>query len=115
MPFTDLLTFVLIISFLIYGGRCLFAEAMVHDFKRWDLPHLRYVTGLLEVLGALGLVVGRWFPWVGLFSAAGLALLMLCGIFVRIRYKDTLFQTLPAVFFLVIAVLVTWELGTSQR
>ncbi len=115
MPFIDLLTFVLIISFFVYGARCLFGEAMVHEFKRWGLPHLQYLTGLLEVLGALGLVVGRWFPWLGFFSAAGLALLMLCGIFVRIRVKDTLFQTLPAVLFLVISVFVTWGIGTSQR
>ena len=115
MPLIDLLTLVLIISFFVYGARCLFAEAMVHEFKRWGLPHLRYLTGLLEVLGALGLVVGGWFPWLRIFSAAGLALLMLCGILVRIRVKDTLFQTLPAVLFLVISVLVTWGLGTSQR
>jgi uncharacterized membrane protein YphA (DoxX/SURF4 family) len=102
MPFIDLLTFVLIISFLIYGGRCLFAEAMVHDFKRWDLPHLRYVTGLLEVLGALGLVVGRWFPWVGIFSAAGLALLMVCGIIARARIKDTFLDMLPALILLIV-------------
>jgi len=115
MPFIDLLTFVLIISFLGYGSHCLFAEAMAHEFRRWGVPHLRYITGLLEVLGALGLFCGQWVPWLGVFSAAGLALLMLCGIFVRIRVRDSLLQTLPAVLFLVVSVLVAWSLGTSQR
>lgn len=115
MPYIDLLTFVLVVSFLGYGSVCLFAEAMEHEFKRWGVPHLRYITGSLEVLGALGLVCGQWFPWLGIFSAAGLSLLMICGIFVRIRIRDSFLQTLPAVLFLLVSVLVTWGLVTSQR
>lgn len=114
MPPIDLLTFVLIVSFLGFGSRCLFAKAMELEFNRLGVPHLRYITGLLEVLGALGLICGQWFQWLGVFSAAGLALLMLCGIFVRIRIRDSFLQTLPAVLFLLISVLVTWGLVTSQ-
>lgn len=107
MASIDLPTLVLIISFLVYGGRCLYAEEMVQEFKRWGVPRLRYVTGSLEVLGALGLIVGQWMPWIGFLAAAGLSVLMLCGVFVRIRIRDTLLQTLPAVVFLIVSVLVT--------
>jgi hypothetical protein len=106
MTAIDLPTLVLIISFLVYGIRCFFVEAMVLEFKRWGLAHLRYLTGSLEVLGALGLIVGQWIPWIGFLAAGGLSLLMLCGLFVRIRIRDSLLQTLPAVVYLVVSVLV---------
>ena len=106
MTAIDLPTLVLIISFLVYGIRCFFVEAMVFEFKRWGLAHLRYITGSLEVLGALGLIVGQWIPWIGFLAAGGLSLLMLCGLFVRIRIKDSLLQTLPAVVYLVVSVIV---------
>ena len=112
MPTIELPTLVLIISFLVYGGRCLFAEAMVLEFHRWGVSGLRHITGGLEVLGALGLVVGQWVPWVGLLSAAGLSLLMICGLMVRLRIRDSFLQTLPAVVYLIVSGMVTWQFAT---
>jgi hypothetical protein len=109
MPTIELPTLVLIISFLVYGTRCLFAEAMVLEFHRWGVSGLRRITGILEVLGAFGLVVGQWIPWVGLMSAAGLSILMTCGLVVRIRIRDSLLQTLPAIFYLIVSVLVLFQ------
>ncbi len=114
MPEINLLTLVLIISFFIYGSRCLFAKAMISEFQRWRVPHLRHITGLLEVLGALGLVLGHWLPLLGMLAAAGLSLLMVCGIWVRISIKDTFLQTLPAVIFLIVSLLVAWRFASSM-
>jgi hypothetical protein len=113
MPTIELPTLVLIISFLVYGGRCLFAEAMVLEFHRWGVSGLRHITGGLEVLGALGLVVGQWVPWVGLLSAAGLSLLMICGLMVRLRIRDSFLQTLPAVVYLIVSGIVAWRFAQS--
>lgn len=109
MPEIELSTLVLIISFFVYGSRCLFAEAMVVEFERWGVPRLRHVTGSLELLGATGLLVGQWLPRVGVLSAAGLSLLMVCGLMVRLRIRDTLLQTLPAVIYLIVSVLVMFQ------
>ena len=35
---------------------------MKRDFERFGLSHLRVLTGSLEVLGALGLMAGFWWP-----------------------------------------------------
>lgn len=113
MPTIELSTLVLIVSFLVYGARCLFAEAMVVEFKRWGVSKLRHITGVLEILGALGLVAGQWLPWLGLLSAAGLSLLMVCGLLVRLRIKDSFLQTLPAVIYLTVSVLVMWQFAQS--
>ena len=39
-------------------------------------------------------------PWMGQLAAGGLALMMLIAIIVRIKIKDSLLQTIPAVFYL---------------
>jgi uncharacterized membrane protein YphA (DoxX/SURF4 family) len=113
MPTIDLLTLALIISFFIFGTRCLFAQAMVQEFNRWHVPSLRYITGIFEILGALGLVVGQWLPWVGLVSAAGLSLLVTCGLAVRMRVRDSFLQTLPAVVYIIASVFVIFQFAQS--
>jgi len=59
-------------------------------------------VGILQVLGAIGLLVGLHTSWIGQFSAAGLALMMLCGVGVRIKIKDTVIQTIPAFAYMVL-------------
>ena len=44
--------------FLFYGCACLFFEGKRRDFERFGLSRLRTLVGTLEVLGALGLIVG---------------------------------------------------------
>ena len=113
MPEIELSTLVLIISFFIYGGRCLFAEAMVAEFERRGVPRLRHLTGFLELLGATGLLIGQWLPGVGVLSAAGLSLLMVCGFMVRLRVRDSLLQTLPAVIYLIVSVIVMMQFAQA--
>ena len=83
-------------AFLVYGILGLTTQSVVNDFERFGLKNLRLLTGALEILGALGLLVGlRWTPalWIG---SGGLALLMLIAFSVRIRMKDSLTQSLPS-------------------
>ena len=58
--------------------------------------------GWLQILGAIGLVVGIHTPWIGQSAAIGLALLMLCGVGLRIKLKDSVWQTFPALAYMVI-------------
>ena len=51
------------IAFLVYGGLCLFSPSMLADFHRFGLERLRVLTGVLELLGGSGLLVGlKWRP-----------------------------------------------------
>ena len=84
------------VMFLGYGLLCLISPSMEREFTRFGLAHLRVLTGSLELLGGLGLLVGlRWPPALWL-SSGGLALLMLCGVGVRLGVSDGLVQILPA-------------------
>lgn len=92
------------LSFLGYGLSCLFSPHMVAEFQRYGLPQFRRLTGLLQVLAAVGLSIGLLAPWVAGLAAAGLALQMACGLAVRIKIGDAWYLCLPAGAYLLICV-----------
>ena len=82
--------------FLFYGLHVLVSNAMVREFERFGLVRFRKLTGVLQVLGALGLCLGYLLPHLVVPAAGGLALLMAAGVAVRIRCKDSIADALPA-------------------
>jgi hypothetical protein len=92
----ELLVIVSILAFLFYGLSVLFSDAMVEEFQRYGLSRFRRLTGLLEVLGALGLLLGYVVPWLTVAASGGLALLMAMGVVVRFRSGDSVAQALQA-------------------
>ena len=92
----DILTAVSAAAFLFYGPACLFSAKLAAEFERYRLARFRVLVGLLEVAGALGLVAGWWFPPLRIAAAAGLFVLMLCGLWARWRIRDPWPAMLPA-------------------
>ncbi|MGB5364239.1 MAG: DoxX family protein [Aureibaculum sp.] len=91
-------------AFFYYGIDCLSSQKMADEFIRFgiDKPR-RILTGYLQLLGGLGLVVGYFLlPDLVFISSAGLTLLMLLGFAVRIKIKDSLLQSLPSLVFAII-------------
>jgi hypothetical protein len=69
------------------------------------------VLGLLEIAGALGLVVGIWVTPLGIAAAIGLALYFLGAVLAHVRKKDKAADLAPAfVLFVVAVVAVIFEL-----
>lgn len=99
-----------IVGFSGYGLGCLISDRMVAEFERYGLPQWRRPTGLLEVAGALGLAAGYLFPTIGNLAAAGLTLLMVGAVATRVRIRDSLVKTLPALIF---GVAIAYVLGFS--
>ncbi|MGF1556181.1 DoxX family protein [Paucihalobacter sp.] len=97
------------VSFLGYGVSYFTGPHMKSEFKRFQLEKLGLLTVVLELLGAFGLMVGFFFykPLL-IISAGGLALLMLLGLIVRLRLKDSLWISLPALFFMVLNSYILW-------
>ena len=91
------------LSFLGYGASCLAADHMVREFERYGLAKYRKLTGILQLLGAVGLLFGFRSPLIGSLAAGGLALQMLLGLGVRLKIRDTLRQGFPALAFLLIS------------
>lgn len=91
------------ISFMGYGVSCLVTDHMVREFERYGLPRYRVLTGLLQLMAAVGLIAGFRFPLLGALAAGGLALQMLLGFGVRLKIRDRFLLCLPALVYLVIS------------
>lgn len=88
------------VSFLGYGGACFFSGYMREEFDRYRLGSLRMLIGGLQLGAVIGLLAGLSQPWMGRAAAGGLALMMLVAVGVRIKIKDSLLRTIPALFYL---------------
>ncbi|MCU0345136.1 MAG: DoxX family protein [Ignavibacterium sp.] len=88
------------ISFIIYGSLLLVSTEMQNEFKRFRLEKFLTLTGILELLGGIGLLIGLKVGFILLISSGGLALLMLLGFIVRIKVKDSFWLSFPSLFFM---------------
>ena len=96
-------------SFICYGTSCLFSRHMKLEFDRFGLRNQRKLTGILQLLGGAGLLIGGKWPTVGLGASLGLGVLMLLGTGVRIKIQDQFKQMIPAVLFLLVNSWLTWS------
>ncbi len=87
-------------SFLFYGISYFISPHMKSEFERFKLERLGLLVIVLEIVGALGLLIGLWYKPLLLLSSGGLGLLMLLGLVVRIKLKDSLWISLPALFYM---------------
>jgi uncharacterized membrane protein YphA (DoxX/SURF4 family) len=91
------------IGIMTVAGRKMFVD----NFRRFGYPQwFRVVTGWLEVLGGLGLLVGIWVPWLAELASAGLALVMLGAVLTQVRTRDPLQKIALAAVLGVLAIVV---------
>lgn len=102
MNLLNVLIFISSLSFIVYGISYFTSTKMKSEFKRFGLEKAGAITAILELSGALGLIIGLKVPSILIISAGGLALLMLLGIAVRIKVGDNIWITLPAIFFMLL-------------
>jgi hypothetical protein len=103
MDIATLATFFSGLSFLFFGTSCLTTSYMKSEFIRFGYDRQRVMTGYLQVLGGLGLLIGYWLaPPLAFFAAAGLALMMLFGFGVRLKIRDSLLAASPAFLYAVL-------------
>ena len=88
------------LSFFAYCISYFTSPHMKSEFKRFNLEKLGLLTIILEFLGATGLLVGLLYNPILIISSGGLTLLMFLGTIVRIRLKDNLWISLPALFYM---------------
>ncbi len=95
-----------IIMFLGTGVISLRFNGMVEEFRRYGLDRYRRLVGSLEVAGAIGLCVGFAFRPLAVLSASGLSLLMFFAVLARMRARDAVLQTLPALALMLVNVFI---------
>lgn len=102
MTFLNILIVISSVSFLIYGISYFTTTNMKIEFKRFGLEKFGALTAILEILGALGLLLGIRFHPILLISSGGLAILMFLGVIVRIKMKDSLLISTPATIYMLL-------------
>ena len=73
---------------------------MAAEFERYRLAGFRALTGILQILGAVGLLFGLIAPTIGLIAAAGLTMQMFLGFCVRMKIRDSFIQSAPSFIFM---------------
>ena len=103
MSLPTLLTFFSGFSFLFFGAASLFTSQMKSEFIRYGLENSRTLVGGLQLLGALGLLLGYFYsPLLQTLAASGLSILMILGFFVRMRIRDSFIQSAPSLIYAVL-------------
>ena len=99
---------VLGLLFVVIGSMTVAGMNMfVENFRHFGYPQwFRIVTGSLEVLGGIGLLIGIWLPWLAALASAGLTLVMLGAVLTHLRTRDPLNKIAPAMVLGVLAMVV---------
>ena len=108
MSAITIVTLISSFSFFAYAFSYFRTPHMKNEFKRFGLEKIGLATVLLEIIGALGLLVGLKFYFFLMVSSLGLALLMLAGLIVRIKLKDSIWISLPALFYMLLNTYIFW-------
>jgi|TARA_B110000503_G_scaffold143502_1_gene245358 hypothetical protein len=98
------------IAFVSYGISCLVGQKMKSEFFRFGLTDIqRKITGISQVLGGLGLIIGYFLDIrIAILSALGLSVLMLAGFITRLKIKDPIAETLPSLLFMLLNIILTY-------
>jgi hypothetical protein len=101
--------FISALAFIFYGLLILVTNHMKIEFRRYGLSQFRMLTGALELLGGAGLLLGFYYLPLLIFSAGGLALLMLLGVIVRLKTRDPLDEIIPAFVLMLINIAILFS------
>ncbi|WP_308634968.1 DoxX family protein [Paenibacillus silvisoli] len=72
------------------------------QFPQW----FRVVTGILQVVACIGLIIGYWYPGVASWTGIGIGIMMLVAVLSHLRVKHPFGKVFPAVLNVVLAVAV---------
>jgi hypothetical protein len=90
------------LSFFAYSYYYFVSPGIKSDLERLGVGRLGLFITVSQFFGACGLLIGLWFNSILIASSFGLSLLMFCGLIVRVKSKDNLWVSLPALFYLIL-------------
>lgn len=99
LKFNYIIQFFLIFSFLFYGLSCFLSQRIFKEFERYGMSPWRKLTGALQIASCLGLILGFYVPIFTSFAALLLTVMMFVAVLVRLRLRDSVLLTTPAVLY----------------
>ncbi len=105
---TQFLFIITALFFLFYGITAIRSKKMTDEFYRFGLNDWqRKLTGMLQIVGAIGLLAGFIYPILGFLASAGFTAMMLVAFIIRIKIRDSFAQASPSLFFMLINIWLT--------
>lgn len=107
--FSIVLQSLLILYYLFSGSaKVIGAKYWVDIFNTLRLPQwFRIVTGLVQLIGAIVLIIGYWVEAAVAWAGIWLGITMLLAVFAHIRVRDQFGKTVTPVVFLVLIIILT--------
>ena len=105
----DICVLISSLSFFAYALSYFKSPHMKLEFKRFGLEKIGLLTIILQIIGATGLLIGLKFNFILLISSLSLAILMLAGLILRIKLKDSIWISLPALFYMALNTYIFWS------
>ena len=97
------------ISFILYGISSFLSKRMISEYERWGYQNFRIQIACSQVLAGVGLLVGLSFPILLTLVSCLLTIMMVVAIFVRISINDSIINTLPAIFYVIINFMIFYN------
>ena len=94
------------ISFFFYSIRSIFSKKMIAEYSRWGMAKERVIISLLQFFASIGLIIGFNNSSLMLLTSFLLTLMMIFAIFVRIKIDDALIASLPAIFYVLLNLII---------
>tara|TARA_B100001175_G_C19383922_1_gene577954 strand:- start:121 stop:390 length:270 start_codon:yes stop_codon:yes gene_type:complete len=82
---------------------------MASEYSRWGFGNFRVIIATFQFICAIGLLLGIYYKTLLSLSSLSLFIMMLGAIAVRIRIKDSLLKTFPAVFYALINFIIFYN------
>lgn len=98
----------LLFSMAFFGGsKIAGAKHQIELFESIKLPQwFRVITGYVQIVGCLGLIVGYWYPGIAAWTAILIGIMMLLAVISHLRVKHPIGKMIPALLNLLISIAV---------
>lgn len=95
--------------FFMFTGVRIISGKMSKEFERFGLPPIfNFMTGLIEIMSSIGMIVGIWLPIVAVLSGILLGATMLVASFVLVVVaKDPFPKAIPALVLCLLSVFIS--------
>ncbi|MGG4452170.1 DoxX family protein [Brevibacillus porteri] len=89
---------VIVAIFFMFTGTKIISGKMANEFDRFGLPpFFNFLTGFIEIISSIGLIIGLWFSIAAFLSGLLLGVTMLVAAFILLVIaKDPFPKALPA-------------------
>ncbi len=95
--------------FFIFTGSKIISGKMANEFERFGMPSIfNFLTGFIEIMCAIGLLVGIWFPISAVIAGLLLAATMFVAAFILLVVaKDPFPKAIPAIVLCLMSIVIS--------